>query len=351
MKQFAVLLAGLDEALSWPLNQFEEPVQPHNEYAVNRTLKRNLPLFSPEDCYVLLSQENLNGIENKLMAEFPKSNFICEPVLRGTAAGIFYAALKLHKKFGNSVMAVLPTDHYIDNEPKYLSVMAEALKTAQESDKIVTIGIKPAFPAGNYGYLNFKKNFTYRAQHIFQVIEFIEKPGRSAAQHYLNNDEYVWNSGIYLFKTSVIIDAVKQFMPLLYAQLMQGEDAIGTQEEERVIGGLYPQIRHQSIDYGVMERSDEVVLLLGDFGWSDIGPISSVLGESSKNTVLHNCRNVTVLGENKLLIAIGCSDLFIADTGEALLVCHKDGFGELNNLEEMIRGNGRGIPITPKETE
>jgi mannose-1-phosphate guanylyltransferase len=247
-------------------------------------------------------------------------------------------------------MVVLPSDHYITDEKQFRLTLDEACTVAMETDKIVTIGIKPTFPSTGYGYIAFDKEpIASNPVAVYDVAEFVEKPNFQKAQGYLSSGNYLWNSGIFIWKTSVIIDNFKRYLPRLYKTMLPLSDYLGTEQEEEIINQIYPTLQNISIDYGILERSDEVVVLSGQFGWNDIGSWDALGAifppDESGNIIKANhmgieTRNSIIYGNGRLITTIGVDNFIIADTGDALLICPKDKAQSVKEIVELLKEKG-----------
>jgi mannose-1-phosphate guanylyltransferase len=219
-----------------------------------------------------------------------------------------------------------------------------------ESDRIVTIGIKPTFASTGYGYISYE-NLPMMTSPcaVYDVAEFVEKPNLQKAQGYLASGHYLWNSGIFIWKTSVIIENFKRYLPRLYKTLLPLSVYLGTEREEEMIRAIYPTLQNISIDYGILERCDEVVVVAGDFGWNDIGSWDALgaifppdeLGNIVKaNHLGIDTKNSIVYGNGRLITTIGVDGLIIADTEDALLICPKDQAQDVKEMVELLKEKG-----------
>ena len=241
----------------------------------------------------------------------------------------------------------MPSDHYIADKPKFRELLQRACVLAESNDNLVTIGIKPIFPSTGYGYIKFNRSNDFNA--AYEVLEFIEKPNFDRAKQYLASGDYLWNSGIFLWKTSKIIECFRRYLPRLYKSMMVAYDYIGTDKEEEVIAEIYPSLQSISIDYGILERSDDVIVLPGDFGWRDVGSWDA-LGEifspdADGNIVKANhvglaTKNSIIFGSGRLISTIGVDNLIIAETPDAILVCPKDKAQDVKHLVELLKEKG-----------
>lgn len=247
-------------------------------------------------------------------------------------------------------MIVFPSDHHITQEEKFRAKLEEACQIAMETDKIVTIGIKPTFAATGYGYISCKSEPMMSVPcPVYEVAEFVEKPTFVKAKSYLETGHYLWNSGMFIWKTSTIIDNFKRFLPRLYKTMVPLIAYLGTDQEEEMINQIYPLLQNISIDYGILERCDEVVVLEGDFGWNDIGSwdaLGAIFPPDEEGNIVKanyvgiDTRNSIIYGEKRLITTIGIDHLIIADTEDALLICAKDRAQDIKDMVIMLKEKG-----------
>lgn len=244
-------------------------------------------------------------------------------------------------------MCILASDHYIKDEDTYVSVMQEAVKTAQETDGLVTIGIRPTFPSTGYGYI---RNATMVGKIYRKVEEFVEKPDFDTAKEYLADGRYAWNSGMFVWKASTILSYFEKLLPDVYACLCKIGDAMGTPDEEKIINEVYPIIPKISVDYGIMERADNVLMLEGDFGWNDIGSFDTlpvVLEADENGNVCHgehillDSKDCICYAKNKLIATIGVENLVVVETPDTVLVCPRERVQEVKKIVEQLEAEGR----------
>jgi mannose-1-phosphate guanylyltransferase len=355
MNRYATILAGGGGTRFWPLSRQELPKQllnlSGNDIMLNDTIARFDGVIPLENTIVVTNRSQAVMLESIMHSSVLTSNILAEPVARNTAASILYAALFIEKHYGPSLMVVLPSDHYITDEGRFRTTLEHACAVAMQTDRIVTIGIKPTFAATGYGYISFGGEPTMtRPCPVYEVVEFVEKPDFSRAQGYFVSGRHLWNSGMFVWKTSVIIENYKRYLPRLYKSMLPISESLGTDREAATIDAVYPLIPNTSIDYGILERSDEVVVVSGDFGWNDIGSWDALGAifppDESGNIIVKanhigiRTQNSIVYGNGRLIATIGIDGLIIADTGDALLICPKDKAQAVKELVDMLKGKG-----------
>jgi mannose-1-phosphate guanylyltransferase len=354
MHKFATVLAGGGGTRFWPLSRQELPKQllniSGNDIMLNDTIKRFDGVIPLENTIVVTNASQAVLMESIMHISVPASNILVEPVARNTAASILYAALYIEKQYGDSLMVVSPSDHHITEESKFKKTLSDACSVAEETGKIVTIGIQPTFPSTAYGYISHSKEaFTAHPCKVYEVAEFVEKPNFPTAQEYLLSGNYLWNSGIFIWKTSVIIENYKRYLPRLYQSMLPLGDVLNPEHHKKIIQEIYPSLQSISIDYGILERSDEVAVIPGDFGWNDIGSWDAlgaiIPPDEFGNIVKANhlgiqTANSIIYGEERLISTIGIDGLIIADTKDALLICAKDKAQDVKDIVVLLKKKG-----------
>lgn len=357
MKAYGVIMAGGGGTRLWPLSRKKLPKQFLNltgrDTLVNETFDRLARVVAPEDIFVVTNQ--IYGEKTlEVMGERIKADHVLlEPEARNTAACIGYAAMEILRKYGDGVMCVMSADPYIKDEALYAETVKRGVELACEQDCLVTIGIKPEYPATGYGYIKGQPvtEADGNTTDYFVVEEFVEKPALELAKQYLAVGCYAWNSGMFIWKASVILDYFKRLLPDIYEALTVIGNAMETPKESRVIKEVYPKIPKISIDYGIMERADKVLMLKGEFGWCDIGNLDSleVLHEKDENgnagvgkCVFVDTKGTVCYAKNKLITTVGVEDLIVVETDDTLIICGKDAAQEVKDAVAYLEENGLG---------
>lgn len=341
-------MAGGSGTRFWPLSRKKLPKQFLNltgkDVMINEAIDRLSPVIETKNVFVVTGKdhEELTGkITNGRLSE---GHILAEPAARNTAACIGYAAMEIVKKYGDGVMGIFTSDHYMQDEAGFRAVLERAMEEAEKEDRLVTIGIRPAFPCTGYGYIKRK------AADSLEVEEFVEKPDLETAKAYLQSGDYLWNSGMFVWKASVILKQFEKLLPDIYACLTQIGESMGTERERSVIEDVYPRIPKISIDYGIMERAEGVFVLEGDFGWNDVGSLDAVeiLHEADERgnvicgeSVCLDTKNCISLGTDKLIALLGVSDLIVAETKDTILVCEKSRAQDVKKIVERLEADGR----------
>ncbi len=349
MKITAVIMAGGKGERFWPQSRSGRPKQflsltEDGETMIQKTVSRLSPLVSAEDIFVV-TNKNYLGLLSEQLPELPAENVIAEPAARNTAPCIALAAGIIRKKYGeDTIMLVLPSDHLIKFNAMYIDTLKTAIRAAEQGENLVTIGITPTYPETGYGYINFASREALDG--AYEVIRFVEKPDIEKAKQYVSSGEYLWNSGMFVWKASSILGNIGKYLPDIYAGIEPIAESYGTDSFEERLEGGFPKLRSESIDFGVMEKADSIFTIPGNFGWDDVGNWLAIdrinrtneFGNMVKGDVISiNTRNTTVIGGKKLIATVGIEDLVIVDTDDALLICAKDSTQDVKKVIENLK--------------
>ena len=350
---FAVIMAGGVGTRFWPKSRGRSPKQfleiLSTGTMIENTLERIGPLVEQNDVFVVTNRQQVDMLR-KLVPWMPADHVLAEPLGRNTAACIGLAALWIERVNPDGMMVVSPADHIVKNPGEFVRILRLALRVAEEKDALVTIGIKPTHPETGYGYIqNAEEEIDrndYRAEGVYRVKTFAEKPNLETAERFLKSGDFLWNSGIFIMKARVILREIELHLPDLYEQLRDIGKTIGTQAYEQTLEHAYRIIRSISIDYGIMEKAGNVFVVKGDFGWSDVGSWDEVVrltpkdtdGNSLKGRVFSfDSKNNYIDAGNKLVAALGIEDLVVISTDDAILICKKGKSQEVKEVVDFIR--------------
>ncbi len=342
----AVIMAGGKGERFWPLSREKVPKQLlpllGERSLLQETIDRIQPLVSSKDILIVTRRPLGKAVERQL-PQVPKKNIISEPVGRNTAACIGLAAKKIKE---DAVMIVLPADHMVKPRKKFLDTLKMAIALAQETENLITIGIKPTYPATGYGYIEAgaieeQKGIGNKPQ-VFKVKRFVEKPNQRRAESFLKSGRFFWNSGMFIWRKSVFLEAIAKYMPSLY----RGLEMVSSQN----ISKLYPRLPNISIDYGIMEKARNRLVIPANFSWEDLGSWESLekflSRDENKNAILGrvstiDSRNCIMVNKKGLLSAISLSDLVIVSTEDVTLVFPKGKGQEIKRLVEKLRRDAK----------
>lgn len=356
MEKYGVIMAGGGGTRFWPLSRASAPKQflsiTGEDSMINDTIKRIEDIIPPEKILIVTSKAQEKMLNQVILDEIPRENIIVEPVGRNTAACIAYAAFVIRARCEDAVMGVFPSDHYIKNPVEFQKVLRAAYIVAEKDDKLVTMGITPTYPSTGYGYIKYDRDKVYPTEEktAFEVLEFVEKPDVPKAKIYLDSGNYLWNSGMFVWKTSVILTNFERFLPRIYKKILKIEPYIGTNEENRVMEEVYPELQDISIDYGIMERVEEVVVIPGDFGWNDVGcwdSLGCVFPPDEKGNITRGdfveieTKNSIIYSNGRLVAAVGLEDMIVVETSDALLVCPKRNAQDVKKVVDMLKKMNR----------
>lgn len=348
MKTTALIMAGGRGERFWPKSRRSLPKQflsltDDGKTMIQLTVERILPLVAPEDIYIATNRD-YKALVREQLPEVPEENILCEPVGKNTAPCIGLGAEHMKKKYGDAMMLVLPSDHLIKYNTIFINTLEDAIDVAAEGKNLVTIGITPDAPETGYGYIRLKSN--ERCRRAFKVDRFVEKPDLERAKEYLASEEYLWNSGMFVWKVSTVLENLQKYLPDTFAGLERIGAAVGTADEQAVLEKEFSAFKAESIDYGIMEKAKNIYILTGAFGWDDVGSWLAVgrIKKSNEfgnvidgNVITVDTKNTIVQGGKKLLAVVGVKDLIIVDTEDALLVCDKHSAGSIKKVVENLQ--------------
>lgn len=334
---YLVILAGGAGSRFWPISSEELPKQFLDILGCGRTLiQLTLERFNgliPKENVWVVTAENYREIVMEQLPEIPSSNILCEPCRRNTAPCICYVSWKIKKLNTKANIVVSPSDHLVVDIQAFQSAIDDSLSFAEETDAVVTLGLKPTRPETGYGYI--KADLTYsssRKHNIFRVDEFKEKPTLEVAKEYIQSPNYLWNSGIFIWNVNTIINAFRVYEPEVSSIFEGLMPYYGTDKEQNKIDESYPQCKNISVDYAILEKAEEIFVFPASFSWSDLGTWNSLreqsdmdkygnvcIGDNIKlydtyNTIVHTCNKKEVIVE-------GLDGYVVAEKEGKLLVC------------------------------
>lgn len=349
MKIYAVIMAGGVGSRFWPRSTKKTPKQLLKIFGSNTmiqdTTKRLKGIVDEENIFIVTNKIQKPEIINQL-PEIPEENIIEEPFGRNTAACIGLASIIVQAKNQNAVMIILPADHIIKDVEQFHSTLLSAAEFAYTSKGLVTIGITPTRPETGYGYIQINEEEV--SKNIFKVYTFAEKPNYSTAVRFLESGDFLWNSGMFIWRADSIIDEIKIYMPELYEGLQTIKNSSNTDEFDKTLATVYGQLRNISIDYGIMEKSQKVFLTKGSFSWSDVGSWEEVYQLSEKdsegnakvgNIYTEMTVDSYIYSPKKFTSVIGLDNIIVINTDDALLICRRDQSQEVKKVIDHLKVN------------
>lgn len=330
-----VIMAGGTGTRFWPYSRNNKPKQFLDVLGTGRSLlqmtfDRFKKDIDTENIWVVSNYiyENLLGEQ---LPELPKENILLEPSKRNTAPCIAYAAYKIREKDPDGVMVILPSDHIIFKEEEFLRVIESAVSGADDQ-RLITIGIEPNRPETGYGYIQYLEGD--EDDKLRKVKTFTEKPEIELAKKFIESGDFVWNAGIFVWSIKAIINAFEKHQPELAETFEEGREKYFSENEPGFVKQAYTVCKSNSIDYAIMEKAEEVYVVLGDFGWSDLGSWNALHEIKKKDdhenviegdVMLYNAKNNYIISESdKLIVAHDLDGYLIADFKDVLLICKKE---------------------------
>lgn len=346
---YCVIMAGGVGARFWPKSRKMMPKQfldilGTGKSFIRSTFERFLPIV-PAENFIVVTNRNYKDLVLSQIPELGENQVLCEPIGRNTAPCIAYAAYSLLKQDPEARMIVTPSDHLVMNEHDFHAVINECLEFATQNNALMTVGIQPSRPETGYGYIQKSNN-----DNISRVKCFTEKPNLELAQTFIECGEFLWNSGIFVWTVKSIVEAFEQYLPEHHALFSSAMPDLSTDKEEAAIEQVFSECKAISIDYGVMEKAENVYVKCGDFGWSDVGTWGSVYQLSAKDqnenaVVADACytysteRTFVSLPKGKMAVVNGLKDYIVVDTNDALLICPRSEEQSIKNYIDDVRFN------------
>jgi len=335
---YCVIMAGGVGSRFWPMSRSAYPKQFLDFLGLGRTLlqqtyDRFLAICPPENILVVTNARYASIVKEQLPG-LKDSQILAEPSRRNTAPCVAYANHVIQARDPQALVVVAPSDHLVLNDQAFKETINLALEKAANSDSLVTLGIMPNRPDTGYGYIQFADGPEHSQHRVKSVKAFTEKPDHDTAVRFLESGEFLWNAGIFIWSLASIRKAYREHLPEMEALFVQGAAAYGTPDEADHVASIYDSCENVSIDYGIMEKADNVFTVVSDFGWSDLGTWGSLYGhlpkdeegnaKIGKDVKLYDCaNNVVHAHDDRLMVLQGLEDFIVVSTKDALLVCRK----------------------------
>ncbi len=348
-KNYCVIMAGGIGARFWPLSTANTPKQfldimGTGKSFIRATFERFLPIV-PVENFLVVTSSDYKELVLEHIPELQPEQVLLEPVRRNTAPCIAYATYRIAAQCPDANMVVTPADHLVLDPVEFQRVVGKGLEFVEGTEKLMTIGIAPSRPETGYGYIQFEKGNT----DTNKVKTFTEKPNKELAEAFLQSGDFLWNSGIFLWSVGGIKTAFEKYLGQIATNFSKGMDVYGTDKEQEFIDALYPQCENISIDYGVMEKAEDVYVARGDFGWSDIGTWGSLYQNiqtkdkhqnaiPSGRVLTYNTKGTIVsVPEGKVAVVEGLEDYLVVDRDDVLLITRQSNEQNIRNYVDDVK--------------
>jgi len=357
---YAVIMAGGGGTRFWPWSRETQPKQIlpilSSQTMIRETVERIRPLVPREKILIVTSRSQAGKLHQEV-PRIPPRNLLLEPSGRNTAPCLALAAVHIQALNPEAVMIALPADHHIGKRREFLSTLRRAVEFASRESYLLTLGITPTGPETGYGYIQRGEILgRVKGTKIFKAKAFREKPTLPKAKGYLRRGDYLWNSGMFVWRTDAFLKAVETFLPQLYQPMQEMKASIGKRRGQKVLERVYSQCPSISVDYGIMEKAKNVALIESRFGWSDVGSWSVLWNlwpkDPKGNVHLHgdnrrankiltiDSSGCVIRGEKNLIAVLGLKDIVVAEAGEAILVCPRHRSQDVRRVLEELKERG-----------
>ncbi len=349
---YAVIMAGGIGSRFWPMSRSTFPKQfldilGTGETLIQQTFRR-LAKSCPAENIFVVTNAKYKDLCLEQLSQILEDNILCEPSMRNTAPCIAYASFKINQKNPDANIIVAPSDHLISNEDEFTKIVTDCFEVCSKNNVLLTLGIKPSRPDTGYGYIQFNEENSKLHNNINSVKTFTEKPNLELAQQFLESGDFLWNSGIFIWSAKAITLGLRKHLRDLYDRFEDGINYYNTDEEEEFINRIFPGCKNISIDYGLMEKADNVFVYPSDFGWSDLGTWGSLYGhlklDESQNGIIgdnvmiySSKNNIINVPNDKVVVIQGLEDYIIIDNKNTLLICKKEDEQQIKQFVSDIK--------------
>ena len=348
---YAIIMAGGVGTRFWPKSRRSLPKQfidilNTGETLIQSTFNRLSNCVRTENIYIVTNKNYAQLCIDQL--KIKKENIFLEPIMRNTAPCIAYSSFKIKQKNPQANILVCPSDHIVHDNNLFSEIIGECLKISSTSEIIVTLGINPTRPDSGYGYIQYEQNETIEDSKIKKVKTFTEKPSQSLALQFIDSGDFLWNSGMFIFNVNTIINSFRTHLNEIYEIFNDASDIYWTTKEVKYIERFFPACKNISIDYGILEKSDNVYVYPSNFGWSDLGTWGSIYAISEKDenqnivkgekVIAYDCTNsIFNISDDKLLIAHGLDNYIVIESNNNILICKKEDEQQVKNFVNDIK--------------
>jgi len=349
---YVAIMAGGIGSRFWPMSRTNFPKQfldilNTGKTLIQQTFDRFAHFIPVENVYVVTSEEYKQIVKDQL-PQLPVENILCEPSRKNTAPCIAYISYKLKQLNEKACLICAPADHLIADDKAFNKTCLEALDFVAKHNALITLGIKPTNPNTGYGYIQFEQQSV--SDNVYKVKTFTEKPDLELAKTFLQSGDFLWNAGIFVWQIKSILTAFEKYLPEMHEVFDAEKELFNTPGEKAAIDRIYPQCTNISIDYGIMEKAENVYLIPSAFGWSDLGTWNSAYENLEKDylgnavagddvMVIDATRNMVHAAKNKLVLLQGLDNFIVVDTPDVLLICKKDKEQEIKEYVAEVKRN------------
>lgn len=349
---YAVIMAGGIGSRFWPMSRSTFPKQfldilGTGETLIQQTFRR-LTKSCPAENILVVTNAKYKSLCLDQLTDILEDNILCEPTMRNTAPCIAYASFKIYHKNPDANIIVAPSDHLISNEEEFTRIISECFDVCSSNDVLLTLGIKPSRPDTGYGYIQFNEQQSELHSNIHGVKTFTEKPNLDLAKQFIDSGDFLWNSGIFIWSAKAVMLGIRKYLRDLYDRFEDGKEYYNTEKEVEFINRIFPGCKNISIDYGLMEKAENVFVYPSEFGWSDLGTWGSLYGhlqlDEDKNGVIgdnvmlyDSKKNIINTPNDKVVVIQGLEDYIIIDNKNTLLICKKDDEQQIKQFVSDIK--------------
>ena len=351
-QHFVAIMAGGIGSRFWPMSRQNFPKQFLDILGTGKTLvqdtyNRFANFIPAENIYIVTSAE-YKDIIKKQLPQLPEENILCEPSRKNTAPCIAYIAYKLNQKHPKGNLICAPADHLITDTTGFTKVCLEAMSFVNKHNAFITLGITPSYPNTGYGYIQHEQQPV--TDNVYKVKTFTEKPNTELAQTFIASGDFLWNAGIFVWQVQNIVKAFEKYLPEMAEVFAAEKMLFNTEKETEAVERIYPQCTNISIDFGIMEKADNVYIIPSSFGWSDLGTWNSAYENMHKDylenavsgnhvIVFDSYKNMIHAEKNKLVVMQGLEDYIVVDTKDVLLICKKEKEQEIKEYVAEVKRN------------
>lgn len=350
LKQTAVIMAGGQGERFWPQSRKNMPKQflsltGDGKTLFQLTVERMCMLVAIEDVFVVTNKAYKDIIRQQV-PQIPVQNILCEPCAKNTAPAIAFAAAVIKARYQDAVMYVVPSDHIIKGRRLYTDIMQTAAAFVQKRSALVTLGVTPTYPETGYGYIRFGNEREKDEGSVYKVESFVEKPNLQTAQNYLEDGNYLWNSGMFIWTAQTFLSILQQHQPGVADMAREIEQAVNSDGYEQSVENAFNNVKAISVDYAVLEKADNVYTIPSSFLWNDVGgwrsmeainPLDEGRNATVGNTIVLDSEDSIFISGGRLVAAVGVHDIVVVETPDAILVCGKDNAQDVKKIVGVLK--------------